>query len=102
MVGFASKPSKITYSHWHPYTMPGSDVASAMSTSQLASNASSGTKRKRGMDKKFYAVRTGYKPGVYSTYADCLAQVKGFKKAICELQTPSSFYRILREAGPLS
>ena len=54
------------------------------------------------MDKKFYAVRTGYKPGVYSTYADCLAQIKGFKKAICELQTPSSFDRILREAGPPS
>lgn len=69
--------------------MPGSDVASAISTSQLSSNASSGTKRKRGMDKKFYAVRTGYKPGVYSTYADCLAQVKGFKKAVCELQPPS-------------
>ena len=54
------------------------------------------------MDKKFYAVRTGYKPGVYSTYADCLAQVKGFKKAICELQTPLLYYENPFEAGPVS
>jgi ribonuclease HI len=33
---------------------------------------------------KFYAVRTGAKPGIYHTYDDCLAQVKGFKKAVCE------------------
>lgn len=33
---------------------------------------------------KFYAVRTGAKPGVYHTYDDCLAQVKGFKKAVCK------------------
>ncbi|GME27021.1 ribonuclease h [Neofusicoccum parvum] len=45
-------------------------------------NASSGTKRKRANEPKFYAVKDGRKPGVYSNYNDCLAQVKGFKGAV--------------------
>ena len=35
--------------------------------------------------RKYYAVRIGTKPGVYHTYDDCLAQVRGFKGAICKL-----------------
>ncbi|KAF3223613.1 hypothetical protein TWF679_000058 [Orbilia oligospora] len=40
-------------------------------------------KRKRPASEttKFYAVRTGFTPGIYKTYQDCLAQVTGFKKA---------------------
>ena len=57
------------------------------STSAPESAVSHGNKRKRGSDIKFYAVRIGYKPGVYSTWADCLEQVKGFKKAICTSTT---------------
>ncbi|KAF3924156.1 hypothetical protein AA313_de0206946 [Arthrobotrys entomopaga] len=40
-------------------------------------------KRKRPASEttKFYAVRTGFTPGIYKTYSDCLAQVTGFKKA---------------------
>ncbi|EPS40108.1 hypothetical protein H072_6065 [Dactylellina haptotyla CBS 200.50] len=40
-------------------------------------------KRKRPASEttKFYAVRTGFTPGIYKTYPDCLAQVTGFKKA---------------------
>ena len=45
--------------------------------------ASTGTKRKRQSETKFYAVRIGHKPGIYYTWADCLEQVKGFKKAMC-------------------
>ncbi|KAK8200000.1 RNase H domain-containing protein [Phyllosticta capitalensis] len=45
------------------------------------SNASSGTKRKRA-GPKFYAVKNGRKPGVYSNWNDCQAQVSGFKNAI--------------------
>lgn len=33
------------------------------------------------MANKFYTVRKGRKPGVYSTWAECEAQVKGFKGA---------------------
>ncbi|OJD28694.1 ribonuclease h [Diplodia corticola] len=44
------------------------------------SNASS--KRKRGNEPKFYAVKDGRKPGVYANWNDCLDQVKGFKGAI--------------------
>ena len=59
------------------------DAASIKSTSQAGTTASNGTKRKRGSEVKFYAVRVGHTPGVYSTWADCLEQVKGFKKAMC-------------------
>ncbi|KAF3919884.1 hypothetical protein ABW21_db0204756 [Orbilia brochopaga] len=40
-------------------------------------------KRKRPASEttKFYAVRTGFTPGIYKTYPDCLAQVTGYKKA---------------------
>ncbi|KKY25416.1 putative rnase h domain protein [Diplodia seriata] len=44
------------------------------------SNASS--KRKRGSEPKFYAVKDGRKPGVYANWNDCLDQVKGFKGAV--------------------
>ena len=59
------------------------EVSSLGSASRGGSTTSNGTKRKRGSDVKFYAVRVGHKPGVYSTWADCLEQVKGFKKAMC-------------------
>jgi ribonuclease HI len=51
--------------------------------SPTSTTSSAGSKRKRGTEPKFYAVRAGHKPGVYSTWADCLAQVKGFKNATC-------------------
>ncbi|KAK7533839.1 RNase H domain-containing protein [Phyllosticta citribraziliensis] len=57
--------------------MAAEDVKSQPATS----NASSGTKRKRAGEHKFYAVKNGHKPGVYSNYNDCQAQVKGFKNA---------------------
>ena len=53
-----------------------------ISVKSTGTTDSSGTKRKR-MAEKFYAVRVGYHPGVYHTWADCLEQVKGFKKATC-------------------
>lgn len=60
------------------------DAASVKSGSLGGTTASNGTKRKRGSEVKYYAVRVGYQPGVYHTWADCLDQVKGFKKATCE------------------
>lgn len=50
-----------------------------------ASTASSGTKRKRGSEMKFYAVRAGHKPGIYHSWNDCKEQITGFKGAVCEL-----------------
>ncbi|KAI9789001.1 MAG: hypothetical protein M1833_002788 [Piccolia ochrophora] len=47
-----------------------------------ASVTSTGTKRKRETDTKYYAVRNGHKPGIYYKWGECLAQVKGFKNAI--------------------
>ena len=51
--------------------------------SPTATSSSSGVKRKRSADPKFYAVRVGHAPGVYHTYKECLEQVKGFKNATC-------------------
>jgi len=61
------------------------DTASVKSASPAGTTASAGTKRKRAAEPKFYAVRVGNHPGIYHTWADCLEQVKGFKKATCTL-----------------
>lgn len=53
-------------------------------TASHLSVSSAGAKRKRATDPKFYAVRAGHKPGIYHTWNDCLEQVRGFKKALCE------------------
>ncbi|KAL8642172.1 MAG: hypothetical protein Q9228_001102 [Teloschistes exilis] len=58
------------------------ESASVNSASQAGTNVSAGTKRKRAAEPKFYAVRVGFRPGIYHTWADCLEQVKGFKKAL--------------------
>jgi hypothetical protein len=42
--------------------------------------------KKRKMDateQKYYAVRAGFKPGVYTTWAICQQQITGFKGAQC-------------------
>lgn len=45
--------------------------------------AIAGVTRKK-MPAKFYVVKAGKAPGVYYNWDDCLAQVKGFKGAVCE------------------
>lgn len=47
-----------------------------------SANVAAGTKRKREQGPKFYAVHAGIRPGVYHSWNDCLAQVKGFKGAL--------------------
>lgn len=44
----------------------------------VTSTTSSG-KRKRNAGPAFYAVRVGRQPGVYYSWADCEAQIKGMK-----------------------
>jgi hypothetical protein len=44
---------------------------------------SSSKKRKVDSGPKFYAVKAGFRPGVYEDYADCQAQTSGFKGALC-------------------
>lgn len=43
-----------------------------------------GTKRKRNSVGKYYAVKRGYQPGIYYEWSDCLAQVTGYKGAMCK------------------
>ncbi|KAI9877275.1 MAG: hypothetical protein M1830_004358 [Pleopsidium flavum] len=49
--------------------------------SPASTTSSAGTKRKRAIDPKFYAVRVGYHPGIYHSWPECLAEVTGFKNA---------------------
>ncbi|KAL1955643.1 hypothetical protein VTO42DRAFT_8376 [Malbranchea cinnamomea] len=44
--------------------------------------AGAGVKRRRTMEPKYYAVKSGFKPGVYYRWDDCLEQVKGYKGAV--------------------
>ncbi|KAL4898328.1 hypothetical protein BDV59DRAFT_166662 [Aspergillus ambiguus] len=46
--------------------------------------STAGTKRKRGSGGKYYAVKAGHRPGVYSEWRDCLAQITKYKGAVCE------------------
>jgi len=46
-------------------------------------NTVAGTKRKRTTERKFYAVKEGKRPGIYETWNECLAQVRGHKGALC-------------------
>ncbi|MCJ1403192.1 hypothetical protein MMC11_006415 [Xylographa trunciseda] len=57
------------------------DAASTKSGSTTYTTASSGTKRKRIVEPKFYSVRVGHSPGIYHSWNECLSQVKGFKNA---------------------
>ncbi|MCJ1360701.1 MAG: hypothetical protein MMC33_010710 [Icmadophila ericetorum] len=57
------------------------DGASIRSASPAATITSTGMKRKRAADPKFYAVRVGIQPGIYHSWKECLEQVKGFKNA---------------------
>ncbi|KAF2428085.1 ribonuclease H-like protein [Tothia fuscella] len=57
----------------------------AAADTKSQTTTSSGTKRKRGNDLKFYAVRTGHMPGIYHSWEDCKLQITGFKKSACWL-----------------
>jgi viroplasmin and RNaseH domain-containing protein len=47
------------------------------------SNPASSKKRKVETGPKYYAVKAGFEPGVYTQYSDCQRQTAGFKGAIC-------------------
>ncbi|KAK1978976.1 hypothetical protein LZ30DRAFT_196740 [Colletotrichum cereale] len=52
-----------------------------------SSNATSAKKRKTDKDlQKYYAVRTGARPGIYLTWAECQKQTAGFRGAQCEFE----------------
>ncbi len=78
---------------------PARGTASAKSRSPTGTTSSAGSKRKRGTDEKFYAVRIGHNPGVYYTWADCLAQVTGFKKATCKSFAESLTTQVDQRSG---
>lgn len=66
---------------------PNRKGASAAKSSQSSGPPS----KKRKMDgggsdkeQKYYAVRAGHKPGVYTSWAICQQQISGFKGAMCK------------------
>jgi ribonuclease HI len=68
-------------------------VPKASSHPKQSPSPSAGTKRKRTTGAKYYAVKNGFKPGLYYSWNDCLAQITGFKGAICESPL-AGFWRI--------
>jgi hypothetical protein len=70
-----------------PTTQLAAEIAKAANDTRsetAQTTTSSGVKRKRGTELKFYAVRHGHAPGIYHSWGDCKAQITGFKKAICK------------------
>ncbi|EED15006.1 ribonuclease H, putative [Talaromyces stipitatus ATCC 10500] len=67
-----------------PSPSPGPGLTSGASPAQTTTTAgaTSGTKRKRTPAVKYYAVKEGFRPGIYYNWSDCLAQVTGFKGAV--------------------
>ncbi len=53
-------------------------------TAPSAASPSASKKRKTDNVPKFYAVQVGFRPGVYTTYAECAQQTAGFKGALCK------------------
>ncbi|OAA79543.1 Ribonuclease H-like protein [Akanthomyces lecanii RCEF 1005] len=51
-------------------------------TAPSAASPSASKKRKTDNVPKFYAVQVGFRPGVYTTYAECAQQTAGFKGAL--------------------
>ncbi|PYH75383.1 RnaseH-domain-containing protein [Aspergillus uvarum CBS 121591] len=68
---------------------PTSVLATNTSSRTSSSASTAGTKRKRNVVGKYYAVKAGYQPGVYYSWTDCLTQVTGYKGAV--FQAFSSF-----------
>jgi ribonuclease HI len=62
-------------------TSPAPSVGGRTSPALQANNAVAGSKRKRPSEKKVYAVKEGRIPGVYSTWNECLDQVRGHRGA---------------------
>lgn len=57
-------------------------------------------KRKRVTgEMKYYAVRKGCTPGIYTTWKECLAQVTGFKGATCKCKIILSPTNTIREGS---
>lgn len=71
----------------HTTPSPSPPLANTSSAQGTPRNVSAGTKRKRSSGSKFYAVKVGFQPGVYYNWNDCLAQVTGYKGAVCESVT---------------
>ncbi|WEW61795.1 ribonuclease H family protein [Emydomyces testavorans] len=61
---------------------PGQLPAPDSQTQSNATQAGAGLKRRRATEPKFYAVKDGFKPGIYHSWNECLSQVKGFKGAV--------------------
>lgn len=71
----------------HGMSTPNRKGASAAKSSSSAGPPSKKRKMDGGSDKeqKYYAVRAGHKPGVYTSWAICQQQISGFKGAMCKL-----------------
>lgn len=71
-------------------TMPSTrKEASAASSSKKASQVTYKRKRKPG-EARYYAVRAGRIPGVYTTWEECQQMINGFAGAQCKYLMPAT------------
>ncbi|KAK7419139.1 hypothetical protein QQX98_003478 [Neonectria punicea] len=76
-------PADLGYKYKHQYGLLDDDAHDEMNNKRVAPGAAAGSSKKRKVDgqQKFYAVKAGFNPGVYLTYAECQTQTAGFKGA---------------------
>ena len=79
------KLAAMTSSHGLSVPTLDTSVSASPTISTTQSLETAGVKRKRISDSKLYCVRSGHQPGIYHSWPECFAQVKGFKGAICRL-----------------
>lgn len=90
-VPFSSRSSRLISSVYHHSMASSTSPQGLQARSPVLSEPrdrtlqSAGLKRKRSSETKFYAVKAGYQPGVYFKWDDCLAQITGYKNAVCML-----------------
>ena len=89
---FSTHTNPVYEASFHTFLAGGEEADDIMGDKKsVASTASSG-KRKRSTGPAFYAVRVGRTPGIYYSWSDCEAQIRGVE-ADCRL----SIYRTMND-----
>lgn len=83
LLPFSPKPISLWFQHNRSRKLPILAVTVASPPSPPAPGIVPKRKRIPG-EMKYYAVRKGYNPGIYTTWKECLGQVTGFKGATCK------------------
>ena len=81
---FSTHTNPVYEASFHIFLAEGEEADDNMGDSKSVTSTTSSAKRKRGAGPAFYAVRVGRTPGIYYSWSDCEAQIRGVK-ADCRL-----------------